>query len=144
MAKGKKKHKGEAGAAAGGAFAALATGIAGQALGQLVADGIQRKAPALFGGPNTAPDLTARMLMTLDENGPRTVAELVDALDAPVQTLLDAVTAARRAKLVARLDKSAVVRITEPGCAVAKVVRRKVEEQGQASHEESTAADGGG
>lgn len=139
MGKGNKKHKGEA-AVAGGALAALATGIAGQAIGQLVADGIQRKAPTLFGGPNTGPDLTARMLVTLAEQGPRSIAELVDALDAPVQTLLDAIAAARRAKLVARLDKSAVVRITEPGCAVADVIRRKLEEQGQASDEESTAS----
>jgi hypothetical protein len=146
MARGKKKkkrkHRGDAddGPSGLGAFAGgFAGNVAGQALGQLLGDGLQRKAPSLFGGPDTGPDLPSRMLITLAEQGPKTVAELVDALDAPLQTLLDAIAATRRAKLIERVDKSAVIRVTDPGCQVATVVRRKLEEEGRASAEESTA-----
>ena len=72
------------------------------------------------------------------------MAELLDITDAPVQTLLDAVAAVRRAKLINRTDKSGVVRATETGCQVAATVRRKLEENGEASDEESTAKGKGG
>lgn len=152
MGKAKKKRKrdrgggdGRAARGDGGFAAGLASGIAGQAIGQLIADGIQRKAPTVFGGPDKGPDLTARVLITLSEQGAKSVAELVDALDAPLQTLLEALAAARRAKLITRVDKSGVVRVTEPGCRVADVVCRKLQKEGEASAEESTAAgDGGG
>jgi hypothetical protein len=123
-----------------GAFAGgLAGNIAGQAIGQLLGDAFQRKTPSAFGGPNSGPDLPSRMLLTLSDEGPKTVAELVHALDAPLQPLLDAIAAARRAKLIQRVDKSAVVRITEPGCQVAAVVRQKLGEQGRVTVEEPTA-----
>ena len=148
MGKGKKRRRSggddTAGAGVGGFAAGLASGVAGQPIGQLIADGLQRKAPTVFGGPDKGPDLTARVLITLAEQGPKTVAELVDVLDAPVQTLVDSLTAARRARLIARVDKSGVVRVTEPGCRVADVVCRKLQEQGDASGEESTAAGEGG
>ena len=150
MAKGKKKkrkgHGGDDDGSTGlGAFAGgFAGNVAGQALGQLLGDSLQRKAPSLFGGPDTGPDLPSRMLITLSEQGPKTVAELVDSLDAPLQTLLDAIAGARRARLIERVDKSAVVRITDPGCQVAGVIRRKLEEKGQVSEEESTAKGEGG
>src|SRR5687768_1411631 len=149
MAKRKKKSKGDAGdngkAVAGGAILAdLVNNVAGQAIGQLIADGVQRKAPSLFGGPDKGPDTAAQVLMILAEHGPRSVAELLQLTDAPVQTLLDAVAAARRAKLIDRVDKSGVVRVTEPGCQVASTVRRKLEEQGEASSEESTSKGDGG
>ena len=149
MAKGKKKSKGDAGdngkAVAGGAILAdLVNNVAGQAIGQLIADGVQRKAPSLFGGPDKGPDTAAQILMILDEQGPRSVAELLELTNAPVQTLLDAVAAARRAKLIERVDKSGMVRVTEPGCQVAATVRRELEEQGEASSEESTSKGDGG
>ena len=149
MAKGKKKSKRGANedgrAAAGGAVLAdLVNNVAGQAIGQLIADGVQRKAPSLFGGPDKGPDTAAQVLMILDEQGPRSVAELLELTNAPVQTLLDAIAAARRAKLIERVDKSGTVRVTEPGCQVAATVRRKIEEQGEASSEESTSKGDGG
>ena len=151
MAKGKKKKRknkngdDQDGSTGLGAFAGgFAGNVAGQALGQLLGDSLQRKAPSLFGGPDTGPDLPSRMLMTIAEQGPKTVAELIDILDAPLQTLLDAVAATRRAKLIERVDKSAVVRITDPGCQVAGVIRQKLEEKGRASEEESTAKREGG
>ncbi len=150
MAKGKKKSKGgggdgeAAGVAAGAVIANLVNNVAGQAIGQLIADGVQRKAPGIFGGPDKGPDATAKLLMVLAEQGPKSVAELIELTDAPVQTLLDALAAARRAKLVGRIDKLGVVRITDPGCQVAATVRRKIEEQGQASAEESTSKGDGG
>lgn len=151
MAKGKKKkHKvkgggNDDGSTGLGAFAGgFAGNVAGQALGQLLGDGLQRKVPSLFGGPDTGPDLPSRMLITLSEQGPKTVAELVDLLDAPLQTLLDAIAATRRARLIERVDKSAVVRITDPGCQVAGVIRKKLDEKGRASEEESTAKGEGG
>ena len=151
MAKGKKKRKDRngnngqaAGAAAGGVVADLVNNVAGQAIGQLIADGIQRKAPAIFGGPDRGPDTTARVLMVLSEQGPKTVAELLVLTDAPVQTLLDALAAARRAKLIARIEKTGVVRVTDPGSQVALAVRAKLEQQGEASGEESTLKSDGG
>ena len=150
MSKGKKKkRKGRGGDEDGstglGAFAGgFAGNVAGQALGQLLGDSLQRKAPSLFGGPDTGPDLPSRMLITLAEQGPKTVAELVDLLDAPLQTLLEAVAGTRRAKLIERVDKAAVVRITDPGCRVAGVIRKKLEEKGRVSEEESTAKGEGG
>lgn len=144
MAKGRKKSKGngngQAGTAAAGAVVAdLVNNIAGQAIGQLLADGVQRKAPSLFGGPDKGPDTAAKILMVLAEHGPRSVAELLVLTDAPVQTLLDAIAAARRAKLIERIDKAGRVRATDPGCQVAAMVRQKLEQQGEASAEESTA-----
>lgn len=151
MAKGKRKSKGNGngngqagGAAAGAVIADLVNNVAGQAIGQLLADGVQRKAPSLFGGPDKGPDTAAQALMILAEQGPRTVAELLDLTGAPVQTLLDAIAAARRARLVERVDKAGRVRATEPGCQVATMVRRKLEEQGRASDEESTSKGEGG
>ena len=150
MAKGKKKKsKGgddgtAGGAAAGAVIADLVNNVAGQAIGQLIADGVQRKAPSLFGGPDKGPDTAAEVLMILAEQGPRTVAELLDLTNAPVQTLLDALAAARRAKLVGRIDKAGTVSATEPGCRVAATVRRKLEQQGEASDEESTSKGNGG
>ena len=90
MAKGKKKKRkrkgGDQDGSTGlGAFAGgFAGNVAGQALGQLLGDSLQRKAPSLFGGPDTGPDLPSRMLITVAEEGPKTVAELVDVLDAPL------------------------------------------------------------
>ena len=152
MAKGKKKSKGGGGGdgtAGGGAVAAgvvadFVNNVAGQAVGQLVGDALQRKAPGIFGGPDKGSDATAKLLMILAEQGPKSVAELIELADAPVQTLLDALAAARRAKLVGRIDKLGVVRITDPGCQVAVTVRKKVEEQGRASAEESTSKREGG
>ena len=149
MAKGKKKTKGGGNGQAGGAAAAavvadLVNNVAGQAIGQLIADGVQRKAPSLFGGPDKGPDTAAQVLMLLAEQGPRTVAELLELTDAPVQTLLDALAAARRAKLVERIDKAGRVRATEAGCQAAAVVRRKLDERGEASGEESTSKGEGG
>ena len=149
MAKGKKKSKGDAGdngkAVAGGAILAdLVNNVAGQAIGQLIADGVQRKAPSLFGGSDKGPDTAAQVLMILEEQGPRSVAELLQLTDAPVQTLLDAIAAARRAKLIERIDKSGTVRVTEPGCRLAATVRRKLEGRGEASSEESPSKDDGG
>ena len=141
MAK-RKKHgtgNGKAGAAAGAAFVAdLASNVIGQAVGQLVADGVQRQAPALFGGPDKGPDVATRMLLVLTEQGPRTVAQLIDLTDAPVQSLLDAIAGCRRAKLIGRIDKAGVVRVTEPGRCVAETVRRKLEQEGRAAGEESS------
>ena len=145
MAKGKKKKSkgnanGEAAgsAAAGAVVADLMNNIAGQAIGQLIADGVQRKAPSIFGGPDKGPDAAAKVLMTLAEHGPRTVAELLAITGAPVQTLLDALAGARRAKLIERIDKAGRVRATPAGCDVARLVRRKLEQEGEASDEEST------
>lgn len=144
MGKGKKSRKrrqgGDDDGTGIGAFAGgLAGNIAGQAIGQLLGDALQRKAPSVFGGPDTAADLPSRVLITLSEQGARTVAELAEALDAPLQNLLDAIAAARRVRLIERIDRSAAVRITEPGRQVAAVVRRKLEERGRASAEESSA-----
>jgi hypothetical protein len=158
MGKGKKKRKGGGGGGGGGegsgdgqaarlgaaAFVAdLTNNIAGQAIGQLVADGLQRKAPTLFGGPDKGPDIAARLLLVLAEQGPRSVAQLLEQTDAPVQTLLDAIAAARRAKLITRIDKAGMIRGTESGCAVARVVREKIEREGRVSDEESTAKGAG-
>ena len=83
-------------------------------------------------------------MLTVTEQGAKTVAELLDLLDAPLQNLLDALISARRAKLIERIDKSALVRATAPGCRVADVIRRKVREQGRASSEQSAAKGEGG
>src|SRR4051812_36845190 len=150
MAKGKKKKQkggggdgpsdGQAARVGAAAFVAdLTNNIAGQAIGQLVADGLQRKAPSLFGGPDKGPDVAARILLALAEHGPQTVAQLLEHTGAPVQTLLDAIAAARRAKLITRIDKSGMIRGTDAGCAVARVVREKMDREGRASDEESTA-----
>ena len=104
---------------------------------------MQRKAPSLFGGPDKGPDTAAELLMILSEQGPQRVAALLELTNAPVQTLLDALAAARRAKLIERVDRAGLVRITDPGCEVAATVRRKMEEQGEASDEESTGKGGG-
>lgn len=132
----RKRQRGKPAPTNGAVFGAdLVRETLGNFLGNLLADGLQNAAGRYAGiagaaaraslpPPPPPDDVAARLLRTLAEHGPKSIAELMELSGCALSPLLQALQTAQQFRLIELVEEGAVVQLTAGGNQTVTVIRK--------------------